>query len=71
MSEITARLSKGDTRSWEIELDAINVATGELLVTDGDKTRVIKSDQSYNAKGHAGISVYAIDHTNFAVITNA
>ena len=69
MSEVPARLSKGDSRSWEVVLDSITLADGELLITDGDKTKVLKSDQTYHPKT-ADLSVYAIDHSNFSVVRN-
>lgn len=70
MTEVPARLNKGETRSWEKPVAALSLASGELLVTDSGKTTILKADKEYKPKT-AALSVYAIDHSNFAVIFDA
>lgn len=60
-------LNKGDTVSWEKPVASVSIATGKVLLSDGDEHTFVGKDDQYAADGSTSVSLYALEATNYAV----
>lgn len=63
----TYTLNAGDSHTWERRVKRVIVGLGRLTVSDGDKSRVLKGGDEYEASDSTVVGVFANEGTNFAV----